>query len=120
MKKKRVLVADDAEFMRTLLPEALRIYDFDIDVVENGLEAMSHVDKKSYDLIITDYMMPGMNGLELTRRIKAKYPHTPIIVVTAIGPVLELLKCGATACIMKPFNILELQNTVKRILSEER
>ena len=118
MGKKRILIADDEELVRTLLPEALKHYDYDIDVVENGVEAMSHIDKKSYDLIITDYMMPEMDGLELTRRIKAKYPYTPILIITGDGPVHDLLKCGATACITKPFNIFELQNMVKTILNE--
>jgi len=120
MGKKRILIADDEELVRTLLPEALKHYDYEIDVVENGVEAMSHIDKKSYDLIITDYMMPEMDGLELTRRIKAKHPYTPILIITAHGPVHDLLKCGATACITKPFNIFELQNMVKTILNKER
>jgi len=120
MGKKRILIADDEELVRTLLPEALKHYDYDIDVVENGVEAMSHIDKKSYDLIITDYMIPKMDGLELTRRIKAKYPYTPILIITGDGPVHDLLKCGATACITKPFNIFELQNMVKTILNKEK
>ncbi|TET69515.1 MAG: response regulator [Candidatus Aminicenantes bacterium] len=116
MEKKRILIADDEEIVRILLAEALRSYDYEIDLVENGVEAMSHIDKKSYDLIITDYMMPKMDGLELTRRIRSKYPSTPILVVTGTGSVDDLLKSGAMACIMKPFNILELQNMVKIIL----
>ncbi|MBW2019814.1 MAG: response regulator [Deltaproteobacteria bacterium] len=118
MEKKRILIADDEEVVRILLPEALKPYDYEIDVVENGVEAISHIDKKSYDLIITDYRMPEMDGLELTRRIKAKYPYTPILIITAYGPVHELLKSGATACLTKPFNISELQNMVKTILSQ--
>lgn len=117
MEKKRILIADDEEIVRTLLAEALKSYGYDIDVVENGVEAMSHIETKSYDLIITDYMMPNMDGFELTRRIKAKYPHTPILIITG-KPVHDILKCGATACIMKPFKIIELQNMIKTILGQ--
>ena len=120
MEKKRILIADDEEIVRALLAEALKPYGYEIDLAENGVEAMSHIEKKSYDLIITDYMMPKMDGLELTRRIKAKYPSTPIFIITGTGPVQDFLKSGATACIMKPFKILELQNMVKTILKEER
>jgi CheY-like chemotaxis protein len=120
MENKRILIADDEKVLRMLMAEALKSYDYEIDVVKNGIEAISYIEKRSYDLIITDYMMPEMDGLELTRRIKAKYPSIPILVITGNGPVQDLLKSGATACIMKPFNIFELQNTVKNILKKER
>ena len=119
MGKKRILIADDEEVLRILLVEALKPHDYEIDIVENGVEAISHIDRRSYDLIISDYMMPEMDGLELTRRIRAKHLSTPILIVTGNGPVHELLKSGATACITKPFNIFELQNTVKTILKEK-
>jgi len=63
-------------------------------------------------------MMPKMDGLELTRQIRSKYPSTPILIVTGNGPVHELLKSGATAYLTKPFNIFELQNMVKIILNK--
>ena len=116
MGRKRILIADDDEFVRSLLARALEICGYEIDIVEDGLEAISQVEKRSYDLIITDYMMPKMDGLELTRRIKAEYPSIPILIVTGNGPVYDLLKSGAAACITKPFNIFELQNMVKTIL----
>jgi CheY-like chemotaxis protein len=119
MEKKRILIVDDEKAVRILLVEILKFHDYKIDVVENGVEAISHIDRRSYDLIITDYMMPKMDGLELTRRIRSKYPSTPILVVTGNGPIHDLLKSGATACIMKPFNILELRNMVKIILNKE-
>ena len=117
MGKKRILIADDEEIVRTLLAEALQFYGYEIDVVEDGVEAMSHIEQKSYDLVITDYVMPKMDGLELTRRIKAKYPHTPILIITG-KPVHDILKYGATACIMKPFKIFELQNIIKNTLGQ--
>jgi len=120
MEKKRILVADDEQGVRALLVEVLELYDYEIDVVENGVEAINLIDKRSYDLIITDYMMPEMDGLELTRRIKAKYPYIPILIITGTGHVQDLLKSGATACIMKPFEIDDLQSTIKNILNKER
>ena len=118
MERKRILIADDEEIVRVLLLETLKHYDYEIDAVENGLEAMSHIEKKSYDLVITDYMMPKMDGLELTQRIKAKCPSTPILVITGSAPVDDLLKSGATAYIMKPFKIFELQGMLETILKE--
>ena len=116
MAKKRILIADDEEAIRILLAMALKTYDYEVDIVENGLEAINNIYKRSYDLIITDYMMPKMDGLELTKRIRSKYPSTPILIVTGNGPVHDLLKSGATFCLKKPFSIFEIQNIVKIML----
>ncbi|MCG2778854.1 MAG: response regulator [Desulfobacterales bacterium] len=120
MEKKRILIADDEDSVRNLLARALKSYAYEIDVVENGAKAINQMDRKSYDLIITDYMMPLMDGLELTRRIKEKYPSMPILIITANGPVDDLLESGATACIIKPFNIFDLMDTIKNLLDKER
>ncbi|MDO9566314.1 MAG: response regulator [Candidatus Desulfaltia sp.] len=117
MGKKRILIADDEEAIRILLAMALKTYDYEVDIVKNGLEAINNIYKRSYDLIITDYMMPEMDGLELTKRIRSEYPFIPILIVSANGPVHDFLKSGATACIPKPFNIFELQNIIKTMLN---
>lgn len=116
MAKKRILIADDEEAIRMLLAMALETYDYEIDIVENGLEAINNIYKRSYDLIITDYMMPKMDGLELTKRIRSEYPSTPILVVTGNGPEHDFLKSGATFYLEKPFSILEIQNIIKMML----
>jgi CheY-like chemotaxis protein len=116
MAKKRILIADDEEGIRSLLAMALETYDYEIDIVENGLEAINNIYKRSYDLIITDYMMPEMDGLELTKRIRSEYPSIPILIVTANGPEHDFLESGATLYIEKPFSILEIQNIIKMML----
>jgi CheY-like chemotaxis protein len=80
------------------------------------VEAIQQIDKAVYDLIITDYMMPEMDGLELICKIKERYPFMPVLVVTGEAPVQDLLENGAAACIMKPFDIFELRSSVKTIL----
>jgi len=116
MEKKRILIVDDEETIRTLLFKALKFFGYEIDTVENGMEAVKRIASKTYDLIITDYRMPKMNGLELIQRIKILNPTIPVLVVTSDGPECELLKSGALACIKKPFNILELQKISQNIL----
>ena len=119
MAKKRILIADDEETIRRLLAMALNLNDndYEIDVVKSGVEAIRYIDERSYDLIITDYMMPNMDGLELTRKIKSKYPSIPILIITGWVPTHDFLKTGAMACITKPFSIYELQNMVEIILN---
>lgn len=119
MEKKRILIVDDEKPMRLLLTKALCSEGYEITVVKNGVEAINQIEKEFYDLIITDYMMPQMDGLELTCRVKARYPFTPILVISGNAPVQDLLKNGATACIMKPFEIFELRCLVKTILNQE-
>lgn len=116
MEKKRILIVDDEETVRILLFQTLKFFGYEIDTVENGIEAIKRITSKTYDLIITDYRMPKMDGLELTRRIKMINPSIPVLVVTSDGPECELLKSGALACIKKPFNISELQKISQDIL----
>jgi two-component system response regulator AtoC len=117
MRKKRILIVDDEEMIRTLLFEALKSFGYEIETVENGIEAIKQIcENNNYDLIITDFMMPEMNGLELIQKIRMMNLSIPIIVITAEGPENKLLKNGASACLKKPFNILELQRTLKDII----
>ena len=89
-----------------------------IMLTPRAVEAIRRIDGKPYDLIITDYRMPKMDGLELTRRIRTKYPSTPVLIITGDGPVRDLLKSGATACLRKPFNLLKLRNIAERLLNK--
>jgi len=116
MEKKRILIVDDEEMVRTLLLQAFKFFGYEIETAENGLEAIKQITMKAYDLIITDYMMPKMDGLELIQRIKMLNPSIPVLVVTSDGPEYELLESGALACIKKPFNILDLQKISQNIL----
>lgn len=120
MEKKRILIADDERALRLLLMRALNKSDYEIDVVENGIKAISRMESRPYDLVISDYMMPEMDGLELTKRIRSKYGSTPILIVTANGPVSDLLKSGATACILKPFSVPEIKNMVRILLNKRQ
>lgn len=118
MEKKRILIVDDEKSVRHLVAEVLGTQDYEITMANNGVEAIKQIEKEFYDLIITDYTMPQMDGLELICWIKAKYPFMPILVVTGKGPVQDLLNNGAAACIMKPFDIFELRCQVKTILNQ--
>lgn len=116
MGRKRVLIVDDDEELRTLLFKSFTLFGYEVETVENGIEAIKQIAVKTYDLIVTDYMMPKMDGLELIRRLQKIIPSIPVIAVTGYGPECELLKSGALACIKKPFSIFELQKISQNIL----
>jgi DNA-binding NtrC family response regulator len=115
MPKKRILVADDEAPLRTMLTKALERAGYEVIAVKDGMEASLQIEREAYDLIITDYAMPNLNGLELVRRIKAKYPCLPIIVISGAGPVDDLLRSGALTFIEKPFIIQDVLTVVQSI-----
>ena len=118
MEKKRILIVDDEKQIINLLVASLENFNCKIHFAANGVEAYNQIKLKPFDLIITDYNMPKMNGLELTRKIKSIKPSLPILVVTGDGPVDDLLKSGAEACISKPFPVRKLQLLVQFILNQ--
>lgn len=116
MEKKRILVVDDEELVRRLLFDVLKRLSYEVETAENGVEAIKQIAARTYDLVITDYMMPQMDGLELTRKIKTINPSVPVLIITSNGPEQELLRSGAAACIKKPFMITELKRISQNIL----
>ena len=116
MRKKRVLVVDDEETIRVLLSEIFKSQGYEAETAENGEKALQEVTNKRFDLIVTDYLMPKMDGLELTRKLKTINPSIPILVFTSNGPEKELLESGALACLRKPLSIYQLQMISQNIL----
>lgn len=106
MKKHRVLIVDDEHKMRRILQIILGNRYYNIDLVENGLEAQDFFRQYPYDLVITDLKMPGMDGLALLDFIRGEKPDVPVIVITAHGSVesaVNAMKAGAFDYITKPF-----------------
>lgn len=117
-RKKLVLIVDEAESIRFIIAETLRPLGYEIDTAENGEAALQKVESKNYNLIITDYTVPKINGLELTRRINKIDPSLPILAFASDGLSNEFLESGALACLKKPFSIPEIQILSQAILSD--
>ncbi|MEO1023071.1 MAG: response regulator [Bacteroidota bacterium] len=114
---KKVLIVEDNAQMRTYVADMLR--QFHVETASNGQAALSILAKKSFDVVITDYMMPGMTGHELVGKIKHLKPDLPIIVLTARAdsPAKRaMLRLGIDAYITKPFVKEELLHTLQRSL----
>jgi len=116
MEKKKILIVDDELACRVMMLKVLKSDNYQIDVVENGRQAIDRIEKISYDLIITDYSMPEIDGLELMRIIRARYPDMPILFVTGTESVCDLLKEAGAAFLLKPFRIFKLKNKVENML----
>ncbi|MBF2079712.1 MAG: response regulator [Synechococcales cyanobacterium T60_A2020_003] len=120
-----VLIVDDSQTLRHMLSELLR--DQGIEVIEatNGVEAQEKIQQRLPDLVITDLIMPQMNGYELCRWIKneAKTKDLPVLVCTTKSEDFDRywgMKQGADAYITKPFHPPELLRTVRRLLRGDR
>ncbi|ATW88562.1 two-component system chemotaxis response regulator CheY [Halohasta litchfieldiae] len=115
---KRVLIADDSEFMRNLLREILE-GDFDIvGEAENGVEAVDLYNEHDPDIVMMDIVMPIRSGIEATDEITNENADAKIIMCTSVGQeekMKEAIKAGASGYITKPFqkpNVLEAINDV--------
>jgi len=123
----RVLIVDDDEIARDLLSEALTGAGYEVSVARNGREALEILRTGVFRLVISDWEMPEMNGLELCRRIRERHfsSYVYLILVTSrdgTDNVVEGLNAGADDFISKPFHPAELRVRVRsgmRLLSLE-
>ncbi len=117
-----ILVVDDDPQMRLALTEAIAKLGYSVEAVHSGYDAIERVRKRDYSLLITDMKMPDMDGLTLTRRVKALSAGTPVVVITAYGSIenaVEVLKAGAADYLMKPFSFEALGTTVESVMLKQ-
>ncbi|MBA4494024.1 response regulator [Paenactinomyces guangxiensis] len=119
MSHKKVLVVDDQYGIRLLLKEVFSGDHIDIFQAANGKQALEIIRKEKPDLILLDMKMPGMDGLEILRRLRKIDPGTKVIMMTAYGEldmVAEASRLGALSHFTKPFDIEELRSEVMKQL----
>ena len=122
LSRKRILVVDDEHSIRKVLQALLMREGHAVDLATNGAEAISRLGEESYELVITDLRMPGVDGMELLGFCAQQLPGLPVIVITAHGTVdtaVEALKLGAYDYITKPFEQDELRMVIDKALRRE-
>lgn len=104
-----LLVDDEAEFV-SALAERLDMRGFDAQTATSGEEALERINASPPDVVLLDVLMPGMNGLEVLKRIKASHPQIQVILLTGRGSWdgIQGIREGAYDCLMKPIQIEEL------------
>ena len=118
--KKRILVVEDDEEMRSLLKDFIEAEGFETDSASNGSEAFRKLAKESFDLIITDVRMPGLTGLDILPGVRKLQPEASIIVITAFGSeevCRRAFERGATAYLEKPIHFHKLRTLIHEIVS---
>lgn len=96
---------------------------YEIGTADNGEDALRQLDNQEFDLILLDIRLPGMDGLDVLRRVVKQHPDIPIVMVSAHGTVesaVEAMKLGAVDFIQKPFTPQELRTIVQQVLDREQ
>ena len=123
MSGQRLLIVDDEASIRDMLAFYFHKKGFEVQTASNFTEGQAAALRSAPDLVLSDIKMPDGNGLDLLRKIKADYPKTPVIMITAhtsTADAIEAMKAGAVDYIAKPFNIEELGLIVDRALGEKQ
>lgn len=117
----RILIADDHAILRKGLRRILLEMDegYEADEASNGHEVLEKIRKRDYDLILLDISMPGLNGLDALKQIKAENPKLPVLILTMHPEeqyALRALKAGASGYLTKESVPEELMNAIRKIL----
>jgi len=116
-----VLVVDDEQPVCDLVAKGLRLAEYDVDTAFDGPSALDLLRRESYDLLITDLKMPGMDGLSVIREVKRLSPELPIVVITGFSTeasAIEALNLGVNGYITKPFRLPRILSAAAKALGE--
>lgn len=119
----RILIVDDDSRIRTLCREVLELQNFEVEEADNGSKALEIMKVTSFSLVLSDIMMPDIDGLELASIVRETYPDTFVTLITGHGSIdmaKEAIQIGAFDFITKPFTIVELSQTVERALEKRK
>jgi DNA-binding response OmpR family regulator len=118
---KRILLVDDQKELRDLLSRFFLLNGYEVEDVEDGEAAMALIKSKRYDLIVADFKMPRMDGLDLTRKLKLYYPSVSILIMSGSGVGEAFFReAGADAFLTKPLDLSSMKSLVEEILSRKR
>jgi DNA-binding NtrC family response regulator len=122
MEKKPILVVDDEKNIRLTMSQSLEPMDMPVQTAASGEEALEKLRNGLFGLVFLDLKMPGMDGMEVLRRIKKDWPKIRVIIITAHGTIesaVEAMKLGAVDFIQKPFSPGDIRELAKSVLKRE-
>ena len=122
-RKIRILIVEDEDAIRTGLMDVMVFHGYEVDYAANGREGLEKALSGTFDLILLDVMLPGMNGFEICNRIRSQDRDQPIIMLTAKSSdedIIEGLSLGADDYVAKPFSVAQLVLRVQAVLRRAR
>lgn len=117
-----ILFADDEMLIRKSFTRELRVEGFAVTPVADGKEAIAELEKRRYDLVITDLMMPDVDGFGVLKHVKQHTPQTGVIILTGYGDIraaIDALRLGADDFTLKPCEVDELVFRIRRCLEKQ-
>ena len=114
-----ILIVDDDKNILLSLSIALEKLNVPVETAASGAEAMEKLGQGEYELMLLDLRMPGMDGMEVLRRVSQQRPEIKVIIITAYGSIdlaVEAMKLGAVDFLQKPFDVAEVRGVVRRLL----
>ena len=121
MSDRSVLIVDDEKNIRLTLALALEKLNLPVDTAVNGEEALKKLTEKSYALMLLDLRMPGIDGMDVLRRIPEIRPEVKVVIITAWGSIeaaVEAMKLGAVDFLQKPFDAEDVRELVSSLLDQ--
>ena len=119
----RILVVDDEESVRHNLAELLEIKNFCVTATESAEQALQLLEQNAFDLVLSDLLMPRIDGIALAKAIKEMGVNVPVVVMTgyaSIETAVESMKAGASDFITKPFNMDQITIVINRTLENKK
>ncbi len=119
--KGKILIVDDQFGIRVLLQELFQKEGYQTFQAADGKKALEIVTHQNPDIVLLDIKIPGMDGIEILKQIKAKDVNCRVLIMTAYGEldlIQEALDLGAVAYIAKPFDIMELRDVINKMMSQ--
>ncbi len=125
MARHLILVVDDEDNLRDVLVEVLKRDGHEVDSAADGAEGLRRAEERRYDLVVTDLRMPGLEGPELYRALRRRYPDDPPRVIfmsanTGIDEYASFLAETGEPALEKPFNLADMRKVVLQVLSKPR
>lgn len=118
---KTILIVDDQPGIRLLLDEVFSVEGFHTITAGNGREALQKAGESRPDVVLLDMKMPGMDGIEILKRLKKEQQDLRVMMMTAYGEldlIEESITCGAARYFTKPFDVFEVRDAVKTLLED--
>jgi CheY-like chemotaxis protein/GGDEF domain-containing protein len=123
MSKARILAVDDQLYFRSFIEDLLTQEGYEVVTSSTGEDALERLERERFDVVLTDLVMPGMDGTMLVQRIKERFPVQEIVVVSGVGDVktaVDAMRLGATDYLLKPIDRSALCRSLETLLQRRR